>query len=268
VARVLILSSVVAMGHVGMSAGQPVCQRLGVEVTGVPTIVLSNHPAWPKVAGTAIAPERITDMVGALEANGWLAGHAGVLVGYMPGVGHVEAAVEMVERMRAAAPGVRVVVDPILGDAPKGLYVKEDVAEAVRDRLVPLADVVTPNLFELGWLTGGDCADLAAAREAAGALDVPVVHVTSPPLGDSETETGVLSVTADGAELYRTAKAPDVPHGIGDVFAALIAAGLPVGQALGHVAALAEASRGCDHLAIVEGAARWTGAAPITSERI
>lgn len=262
----LILSSVVAMGHVGLSAGQPVCQRLGFEVTGVPTIVLSNHPAWPKVAGTAIAPDRITEMVGALEANGWLAGHAGVLVGYMPGVGHVEAAVEMVERMRAAAPGVRVVVDPILGDAPKGLYVKEDVAEAVRDRLVPLADVVTPNLFELGWLTGRDCADLAAAREAAAALGAPVVHVTSPPLG--ETETGVLSVTESGAELYRTAKVRHVPHGIGDVFAALIAAGLPVGQALGHVAALAEASRGCDHLAIVEGAARWTGAAPITSERV
>lgn len=262
----LILSSVVAMGHVGLSAGQPVCQRLGVEVTGVPTIVLSNHPAWPKVAGTAIAPERITEMVGALEANGWLAGHAGVLVGYMPGAGHVEAAVGMVERMRAAAPGVRVVVDPILGDHPKGLYVKEEVAEAVRDRLVPLADVVTPNLFELGWLTGRDCADLAGAREAAAALGAPVVHVTSPPLGD--TETGVLSVTADRAELYRTAKVRDVPHGIGDVFAALIAAGLPVGQALGHVAALAEASRGCDHLAIVAGAPRWTAAAPIASERV
>lgn len=262
----LILSSVVAMGHVGLSAGQPVCQRLGYDVTGVPTIVLSNHPAWPKVAGTAIAPERIGEMIGALEANSWLAGHAGVLVGYMPGVGHVEAAVEMVEQMRAAAPGVRVVVDPILGDHPKGLYVKQEVAEAVRDRLVPLADVVTPNLFELGWLTGRDCADLAGARETAGALGVPLVHVTSPPLG--EAETGVLSVSETGAELYRTTKAPGVPHGIGDVFAALIAAGLPVGQALGHVAALAEVSRGCDHLAIVAGAARWTGAAPITSERV
>lgn len=262
----LILSSVVAMGHVGLSAGQPVCQLLGVEVTGVPTIVLSNHPAWPKVAGTAIAPDRIGEMIRALEANGWLAGHAAALVGYMPGVGHVEAAVEMVARMRAAAPGVLVVVDPILGDHPKGLYVRQEVAEAVRNRLVPLADVVTPNLFELGWLTGRECADLAGAREAAGALGVPVVHVTSPPLG--KAETGVLSVTGGGAALYRTAKERDVPHGIGDVFAALIAAGLPVAQALGYVAALAQVSQGSDHLAIVAGAARWTAAAPITSERV
>ena len=34
----LILSSVVAMGHVGLSVGQPVCQRLGFEVTGVPKL--------------------------------------------------------------------------------------------------------------------------------------------------------------------------------------------------------------------------------------
>lgn len=262
----LILSSVVAMGHVGLSAGQPACQLLGVEVTGVPTIVLSNHPAWPHVAGTAIAPDRIAEMIGALEANGWLAGHDAVLVGYMPGAGHVEAAMEVVERMREALPGLLVVVDPILGDVPKGLYVKEEVAAAVRDRLVPLADVVTPNLFELGWLTGRDCGDVNGAAEAARALGVPVVHVTSPPLG--EAETGVLSVTEDRAELYRTKKVPEVPHGIGDVFAALVAAGLSGGQALGHVAALAEVSRGRDHLAIVEGAARWTGAAPVNSERV
>ncbi|MEQ8899445.1 MAG: pyridoxal kinase [Roseovarius sp.] len=265
-ARVLILSSVVAMGHVGLSAGQPACQLLGVEVTGVPTTVLSNHPAWPHVAGAACDPGRIGEMIGALEANGWLAGHAAVLIGYMPSVGHVDVAEQLVTRMRAIAPGVRVVVDPILGDDPKGLYVKDEVAVAVRDRLVPLADVVTPNRFELGWLTGRDCADVAGAAEAARALGVPVVHVTSPPLGAAET--GVLSVTADGADLYRTGRVPEVPHGIGDVFAALVAAGLPVGRALGHVAALAEVSRGRDHLAIVEGAARWTGAAPITSERV
>ena len=93
-----------------------------------------------------------------------------------------------------------------------------------------------------------------------------MVHVTSPPL--QEPETGVLSVTSAGVELYRTARAPDVPHGIGDVFAALIAAGLPAGQALGHVSALARASQGRAHLAIVTGAADWAAAGPVASEKV
>uniref|UniRef100_UPI003B519983 pyridoxal kinase n=1 Tax=Roseovarius indicus TaxID=540747 RepID=UPI003B519983 len=265
-ARILILSSVVAMGHVGLSAGQPVCQRLGYDVTGVPTTVLSNHPAWPHVAGAAVDPGQIGAMVAALEANGWLADHEAVLIGYMPSAAHVEVAVDLIRRVRAVAPGARVVVDPILGDRPKGLYVPEDVAVAVRDRLVPMADVATPNLFELGWLTGRDCSDVDGATKAARALGVPVVHVTSPPL--REPETGVLSVASAGVELYRSARAPDVPHGIGDVFAALIAAGLPVAQALGHVAALARASQGRAHLAIVAGAAEWAAAGPVASEKV
>lgn len=265
-ARILILSSVVAMGHVGLSAGQPVCQRLGYDVTGVPTTVLSNHPAWPHVGGVPCPPERIGAMVAALEANGWLAGHEAILVGYMPSAGHVEVAVDLIERMRTAVPGVRVVVDPILGDHPKGLYVAEDVAKAVRAQLVPLADVVTPNLFELEWLTGRECVDLGRAVEAAGVLGVPVVHVTSPPPGDAET--GVLSVTKDGVELCRTERVPDVPHGIGDVFAALIAAEQTAGEALGHVAALARVSQGRDHLAIVAGAAEWAVAGPVQAERV
>lgn len=254
------------MGHVGLSAGQPVCQRLGYDVTGVPTTVLSNHPAWPHVAGAAVDPGQIAAMIGALEANGWLADHEAVLLGYMPSAAHVEVAVDLIRRVRATAPGVRVVVDPVLGDHPKGLYVPEDVAVAVRDRLVPLADVVTPNLFELGWLTGRDCTDVDGAAKAARALGVPVVHVTSPPL--EAPETGVLSVTRAGLEMYRTDRLPDVPHGIGDVFAALIAAGLPAGQALGHVAALARASQGRAHLAIVAGAADWAAAGPVASEKV
>lgn len=264
--RILILSSFVAMGHVGLSVGQAACQRLGVEVTGVPTTVLSNHPAWPHVAGAATEPARIAAMLAALEANGWLASHDAVLVGYMPSIGHVEVAADLITRVRAAAPGARVVADPILGDHPKGLYVPQEVAVAVRDGLVPLADVITPNLFELGWLTGRYCADLHGAREAARRLAVPVVHVTSPPLGPEET--GLLSVEGEAAEAYRTGRVPDVPHGTGDVFAALIAAGLPAGQALGHVAALAKASRGWAHLAIVEGAAGWTKAEPVASGKV
>ena len=264
--RILILSSFVTIGHVGLSAGQPVCQMLGIEVTAVPTIVLSNHPGWPNVARTPVPAGHIAATTEALGVNGWLADHEAVLVGYMPSVEHVDAAVTLLTRVREVAPRVRVVVDPILGDRPKGLYVPTVVATAVRDRLVPLADVVTPNLFELEWLTGRDCQSLDSTRHAARELGVDTVHVTSAPVDPHET--GVLTLTKGNSLVVRTPRYPDVPHGIGDAFAAMIAADIPVEQALGHLLALANVSRGKDHLDIVGGARDWLPAPAIPGERI
>ncbi|MDF0600316.1 pyridoxal kinase [Psychromarinibacter sp. C21-152] len=260
-ARILILSSWVAHGHVGLSAAAPVLQALGHTVTQLPTVVLSNHPGWPRAAGHPVPPETLAEMVDALDANGFLHGQDAVLTGYLPGAAHVAFAADLVDRLRAAAERpLRVVVDPVLGDAPKGLYLPEDAAAALRDRLVPLADVLTPNLFELGWLAGGPAETRDSARTAAqglmGAGRARTIHVTSVP--DGPARTGVLTVTRDGAELLGRPLRDGVPHGVGDVFAALIAAGLPARAALGHLDALIEASLGAPHLRIAEAAQSWT----------
>lgn len=264
-ARLLIVSSWVAEGHVGLSAAAPALQALGHHVMQLPTTVLSNHPGWPHVAGGATAPDTLRQMLEALDGNGWLPGVEAVLTGYLPTPGHVALACEIVGRLRRQARPPRIVVDPVLGDAPKGLYVPETVAVAVRDHLVPLADILTPNRFELGWLTGAPVATPAGARRAAEALRLHSgareVLVTSPPAAPGQT--GILAVTASGACLYAAPRHDGVPHGVGDVFAALIAAGLPVGAALGHLQALVEASLGADHLRIAEAASVWTTAAPL-----
>ncbi|ASP19137.1 pyridoxine/pyridoxal/pyridoxamine kinase [Antarctobacter heliothermus] len=265
-ARILILSSWVAYGHVGASAGAPALQALGHTVTQLPTVMLSNHPGWPQVAGVPIPPERIGAMIDAVEANGWLAEQDALLVGYLPTPEHVALAVELVERVRAV--GARVVIDPVLGDAPKGLYLAEETAEALRDRLVPLADVLTPNLFELGWLTGTPAGDMQAARAAAETLLDPAqeVLVTSAPFGPGTT--GVLRVTAEGAQVCPVPLRNGVPHGVGDVFSALIAGGLAPAAALGHLSSLIDSSLYAPHLRIAETATTWTRAMPLTAPEI
>ena len=61
----------------------------------------------------------------------------------------------------------------------------------MRDKLVPLADILTPNRFELGWLDGrsvGTLADVqAAASELKRATGCEVVLVTSPPMPGGDT---------------------------------------------------------------------------------
>ncbi len=261
--RVLILSSWVAHGHVGLSAAAPVLQMLGHSVTQVPTTILSNHPGWPHVAGAPVPVDQLAAMLAALEANGWLAGHDAVLTGYLPTPGHVALAADLVRRLRATDRAPRIIVDPILGDRPGGLYVPEPVAVALRDQLLPLADLVTPNAFELGWLCGRETETHEQAVAAASRLchASAAVLVTSLPVPGPHI--GVLLAERSRVQLWQTPRREGVPHGVGDVFSALVAAGLTVGAALGHLSALIEASLGAPHLRIVEAAPDWMSAAPV-----
>jgi pyridoxine kinase len=169
-----------------------------------------------------------------------------------------------------------VLVDPILGDHPKGLYVKPEVAAQVAQRLVPLADWITPNLFELSHLAGREITDLADAAAAAKALGKPSL-VTSAPAG--EGETGALLCTPSETVLFAHSRLDQAPNGTGDLVAAVFGAGLADGlpaataakRAVGAVAEALEAARAANatDLPIVslgEGLAR--PAAPLRIERL
>jgi pyridoxine kinase len=154
----------------------------------------------------------------ALEADGCWAGLDAVLTGYFPSANTVEVAADAVARIKSTNARVRVLVDPVLGDAGK-LYVAPDTAAAIRDRLLPLADIATPNLFELGWLSGG-AADRAGIIAAARRLGPATVVVTSA----LETVGGVttLLVTPVDAVEHCERGLANIPNGAGDLFAGLL----------------------------------------------
>jgi len=176
---VLAISSQVVFGHVGNSAAAFALRRLGVHVLPVPTIVLTSNPAISPHAIQRIAPDKLDEMLGALAANGWLDRLDAVQTGYLPSAAHVAVAAKWVRRLRAE--GALYVCDPIIGDEPAGLYLPEESARAIADELLPLADVATPNRFELGWFAGAEIADAAGALAAARALPAQCVLATSCP---------------------------------------------------------------------------------------
>jgi pyridoxine kinase len=271
-AHVIVVSSWVAHGHVGLCAAVPVLNALGHRVTQLPTVQLSNHAGWPHVSGGPVPVDTLAGMVEALDRNGWLSQADAILTGYLPSAAHVDFAAGLIDRLRAATPALRITVDPVLGDAPKGLYIAPEAAVAIRDLLLPRADLVTPNHFELSWLTGDAPETLAetatTARRLMDQASAGGVFVTSPPLGPplGPGSTGLLALDRTGATLYRTARHASVPNGVGDVLSALIASGLPAGHALGHLQALIGRSLGADHLRIAETAPHWTAADPIAAE--
>lgn len=253
---ILAISSQVVRGHVGNSATVPVLTAMGREVWAVPTIVLSHHPGHGRPAGRATPADEMTALIDSLAARGWLDAVAAVVTGYFAHPTQVEAAAHAIERLTAGPRPPLVLVDPIIGDDGR-VYVAEGVAPAIRDLLLPLAQIATPNLFELSWLAG-DAAKADDPPEAlARRLGPAEVVVTSVP-GETPQTIATLAVTRNACARHETPRLARVPNGCGDTLAAAYLGhrleGAPPARALARatnaVAALAGAAceAGADEL--------------------
>jgi pyridoxine kinase len=207
-------------------------------------------------------------MVEALEANGWLSDIDAVMSGYMPSAEHVALTASTVELVKQSNSNLTYLCDPILGDDPGGLYVDEAVASAVRDELVPLSQIATPNRFELEWLSGVSSKRAKTARGPAKALGPDAVLVTSLTGLEPKSLTNLLTC---GKEAWQTSvpKRKNAPHGVGDLMAALFLGHLlnglseqdALGRATGGVEAALEASKGADELRLAASEG-WVDAGP------
>jgi pyridoxine kinase len=256
--RILSIQSSVAYGHVGNSAATFPLQRLGHEVYPVLTVHFSNHTGYGSWRGQVFDPAVVADVIAGIDDRGALAGVDAVLTGYQGSPGVAEVVLDTVARVRALNPKAIYCCDPVLGDTGRGMFVLPGVPELMRDRVVPVADIITPNEFELAYLAGVDVADLG---ELDGLLDaVDRVRSTGPstvlvtsveqlrgaPAAQSQAgdgaepgqRIGLLAVDPSGAFLVTTPHLPISVNGAGDVTAALFLAHLPEGieSALAKVA--------------------------------
>ena len=279
---ILAISSSVTTGHVGLSAIVPVLNALQLNAIALPTVVLSNHPGFPHTAGTRIEPKTLSAMLDALDSNGMLDHITTILSGYLPTAAHVDFVSAVIDRLQKRQPHLLYICDPILGDDPKGLYIDPAAAAAIRDQLVPRADILLPNRFELSWLTGHDITSPETALQAARRLHQGRIIAKSIPVGSGDREAlTILDITAevatpatDAPAIYTVPKQQGVPNGTGDVFSALIASGMALPATLAALDSLIKHSLSSDHLQIAATQRQWTSAAqtatqssPIASNR-
>src|SRR5258705_7054394 len=162
-ALALILSSFVAASRIGGAAQQYVLAAHGIDPVLAPTVMFGRSPARGS-QGQVTPPDVFARMLADIEADALFGMVDLVITGHFSLVEQVQIAADTLARVRDASERRPVIlVDPILGDAPGGLYVRPEVAEAVVARLVPLADWITPNLWELGYLAGGEISDARGA---------------------------------------------------------------------------------------------------------
>lgn len=216
--HVLSMSSQVAYGPVGNSASVPALQAAGFAVSQIPTIILSNHPGLGKPSGIKLPPAEFEAILKSLNTLAVLDICVGVMTGYFASPDQVKIAASFIHKMKDKNPLLYVLVDPVLGD-DGSLYVSNEVATAIRDELLPLASCITPNCFELGWLTGKTVSSKAEVLRAAATLPHKEILATSIPVGPGNLAT--LAITgSDYAETISTVKV-EVPHGTGDFLAGL-----------------------------------------------
>jgi pyridoxine kinase len=220
----------VAYGHVGNSAAVFPLQRLGHEVWPVLTVHFSNHTGYGAWRGPLIDPADVRDVIDGIDDRGVLGEADAVLSGYQgdPAVGMV--VLDTVERVKQLNPEAVYCCDPVMGDVGRGMFVKPGIPEYLREEVVPRADIVTPNHFELDFLadrtttTLEEVLDAVDAVRATGPRDVLVTSVLH---GDSPADTlDVVAVSDAGAWAVTTPLLPISPNGCGDVTAALYLAHL------------------------------------------
>lgn len=228
---ILSIQSSVAYGHVGNNAAVFPLQRLGFEVWPVNTVQFSNHTGYGSWRGPVLPAAEVADILAGVGELGVLERCDAVLSGYQ-GAADVGAVIlDAVGSVKAANPAALYCADPVLGDRWCGFYVQPGIPEFMRDRVVPAADVTTPNHFELEYLSGRPVtttADLLDAADAVRAAGPSVVLATSIELAEFAPDTiGMAASTSDGTWLVSTPRLDlAAVSGAGDLTAALFLAHL------------------------------------------
>ncbi|ALN16041.1 pyridoxal kinase [Acidipropionibacterium acidipropionici] len=241
---VLSIQSHVTVGAVGNSAAVFALQRMGVETWGLPTVVLSNDNSRDHVAGPALSASQLRGIVDAMTGNGVLGRVDALLSGYLTAeTGPV--VLETAARLKELNPSVLYCCDPVMGDEDKGFYVPPEVRRFFGEEAVGACDVLTPNLFELGALTGSrpetltEVVDAARQLVDAGPATVLVTSVVCRDLPGDRVH--MVAVERDRAVLVSTPMLEAVFDGSGDLTTAVFLAnrlgGADLSEALGRTAA-------------------------------
>ncbi|AZS36794.1 Pyridoxal kinase PdxY [Microbacterium lemovicicum] len=226
--KILSIQSAVAYGHVGNSAAVFPLQRIGVEVLPVYTVNFSNHTGYGAWRGPLISPDDVREVIRGIEDRGVFGEIDVVLSGYQGGEGIGDVILDAVARVKAANPSAVYACDPVMGNARSGCFVAPAIPILLRERVVPAADIITPNQFELGFLTGTEPDSIEstlASVDAVRATGPRTVLVTSVERPDAEEGTIEMLVVDDtGAWIVQTPRLPMKANGSGDVTAALFTA--------------------------------------------
>ena len=270
---VISIQSQVVHGHVGNSAAVFPLQARGIEVAAVPTTLLSNHPLYPTMRGRVLNAELVRDLLIGVEERGLVDTCKVLITGYLGSPEIAAVVIDFVRRAKARNPKLLYLCDPVMGDVGPGFYVNEDLCALFCEALVPLADIITPNQFELEHLVGRAPATVEEMLAMARGLSLSTVVVTGVHFQNTTADhVETLAIEPRDVWTVSTPRLSCRPSGTGDLFTALFAAGLieglstplALGRAVSGVYAVLEETgrRGSYEMALIAAAKRLLSTEP------
>ncbi|RJE86452.1 pyridoxal kinase [Paracoccus onubensis] len=250
---VISVQSQVVHGHVGNSAALFPMQAAGLEVAAIPTVIFSNTPDYPTLRGAPVTPSLFADLLLGADERGLPQRATYLLSGYIGSVEVARLLADFVTRCKKANPDLIYICDPVMGDHAPGLYVPEEIAGVMQDGLLPLADIATPNSFELEHLSGRPIMTLEDLQQAATGLRLaPNAQLIATGCALADTPAHYLEsviLGPDGISRHPTPHIPVALPGTGDLFTGLVVAGLGRNHPLPEAVDMAQAmtGRALDH---------------------
>lgn len=238
VAQILSIQSHVSFGFAGNSVAAFALRRAGLDVWPVNTVEFSNNTSYGDWRGPVLTPEQVIQVVQGVDDRGVLAHVDAVLSGYQGAPQMGRTILDAVELTRSRNEQAIYCCDPVMGDVDRGFYAAPGIPEFMRESVVRQATIMTPNLFELEYLTGrttssiGDVLDAAALLRSRGPR---IVLITSVVGRDADNDL-IRMVAQDDQETWQVTT-PIIDRkftGSGDLTTAVFLAGLLTGHGLGE----------------------------------
>ncbi|MED7788679.1 pyridoxal kinase [Francisella sp. 19X1-34] len=156
--RVLSIQSHVAYGYAGNKAAVFPMQKLGIDVSPIYTVQLSNHTQYDFFKGSFFNANDIQNVIDGMIANNFLAKQDAILSGYIGDLEVAKVIANTVLELKEENPNSLYCCDPVFGDKYDDqedghIFASKDHPNIFLEYLLPLADIITPNLFELSILS-------------------------------------------------------------------------------------------------------------------